>query len=78
MLFYALAGLLAFWLVVEGYKYVDASIGSLVGLIEIIAGVLFGFWFFREQITNTIIVGGLLILLSGMLPDLKELYSRRK
>ena len=36
MLCYALSGLGGFWLVIEGFKYVDASIGGLIGLLEII------------------------------------------
>src|SRR5262249_11060937 len=35
MLCYAAAGLAGFWLVIEGFKYVDASIGGLIGLLEI-------------------------------------------
>ncbi len=42
MLAFAGVGLVAFWLVIEGYKFVDASIGGLIGLLEIISGVVFG------------------------------------
>lgn len=76
MLGFALAGLIAFWLVIEGYKYVDASIGGLMGLLEIVFGVIFGIIFFHEHLTVTIVFGGLLIILAGMLPDLFAIRAK--
>ena len=76
MLGFALAGLISFWLVIEGYKYVDASIGGLIGLLEIVFGVMFGIIFFHEHLTVTIIFGGFLIALSGMLPDLFAIRAK--
>jgi DME family drug/metabolite transporter len=78
MLAYSVAGLVSFWLVVEGFKYVDASIGSLVGLLEIIWAVIFGAIFFNEHIGLTIIAGGILILLAGFLPDAKNIIEHKK
>lgn len=73
---FSIAGLLAFWLVIEGFKYVDASIGGLIGLSEIIFSILFGVLFFQEKISVSILFGGILILLSGMLPDLADITSK--
>ncbi len=42
MLAYAVVGLAAFWLVIEGFRHIDASLGGLVGLLEVLAGVAFG------------------------------------
>mgnify|MGYP000728179508 CR=1 FL=1 len=78
MLAYSFAGLAAFWLVIEGFKFVDASIGSLVGLLEVIFGVLFGVLFFKEHLSPTIIVGGLLIIVAGMLPDLLNIIEHKR
>jgi drug/metabolite transporter (DMT)-like permease len=78
MLAFAAVGLVSFWLVIEGFKYVDASIGSLVGLMEIIAGVVFGIVIFHEGVTVSKIVGGGIILVAAMLPDLVNLAQRRK
>ncbi len=75
---FALAGLISFWLVIEGYKYVDASIGGLIGLFEIIAGIGFGFIIFHEQLTLLTYIGGGIIILSAMLPDLTTILSRKK
>lgn len=75
---FALAGLISFWLVIEGYKYVDASIGGLIGLFEIIAGIGFGFIIFHEELTLLTYLGGGIIILSAMLPDLATILSRKK
>ncbi len=77
MFAFAAVGLVSFWLVVEGYKYVDASIGGLIGLLEIISGVVFGIIIFKEPITITMMLGGFIILLSAMLPDISTLMERR-
>lgn len=78
MLAYSIAGMAAFWLVVEAFKHVDASIGSLIGLLEIIWSILFGVWFFHEHAGLIVWVGGILIITAGMLPDLTNLISQRK
>lgn len=77
MLTFAAVGLISFWLVVEGYKYVDAGIGGLIGLLEIISGVIFGIVIFNEGVTLSKILGGSIILLAAMLPDLSNLVQRR-
>lgn len=78
MFAFSIVGLVAFWLVVEGYKYVDASIGGLIGLLEIIFGVIFGILIFGEKLTPTVILGGGIIILAAMLPDLVNIINKRK
>ncbi|MGC1879325.1 MAG: DMT family transporter [Rhabdochlamydiaceae bacterium] len=73
MLGYAASGMAGFWLVVEGFKYVDASIGGLIGLLEIIFSTLFGVWFFADHLTIEILIGGCIILCAGVIPDLYAL-----
>lgn len=77
MLGFALVGLVAFWLVIEGYKHVDASIGGLIGLTEVIFGVLFGILFFGEKITFSGWIGGGLIIFAAMLPDIASLIPHK-
>ena len=77
MLGYAISGLAGFWLVIEGFKYVDASIGSLIGLLEIPFSVFFGVLLFQDKLTLPIIAGGIIILLAAVLPDLYALRHRR-
>lgn len=78
MLAFALVGLVALWLVVEGYKHVDASIGGLIGLMEIIFGVIFGILIFGESLTLTVVLGGIIIIIAAMLPDLVNIINSKK
>lgn len=75
---FALAGLVSFWLVIEGYKYIDASIGGLIGLLEIIAGIVFGIMLFGERLSGSIIAGSILIILAAAFPDLVTIFKRKK
>lgn len=78
MMIYAVVSLLAFWLVVEGFRRVDASVGSLMGLAEIVWALIFGVVFFDENISPTMIVGAMLILAAGILPDALVLWQRKR
>lgn len=73
---YAIAMMLANFTVIEGFKYLDASIGSLIGLAEILFGVLFGIILFGEPLTPGMIIGAILILASAALPNLKSTLLR--
>ena len=54
---YSAALLLANLSVIEGFKYIDASVGSLVGLAEILFGISFGVILFGEVIGVGTVVG---------------------
>jgi len=68
MLCFAVAGIFGFWLVVEGFKYVDASIGRLIGLFEIVFGIVFGIILFQEVLTVPIVLGAIFIICAVALP----------
>jgi len=70
LLIYSVVNAAAFWLAVTGYKHVDASIASLIGLAEVIFAIVFGAIFFHQTITWSIYVGGAIILLAATLPDI--------
>lgn len=69
---YAAAMLIANLTVIAGFKHLAASIGSLIGLTEIIFGALIGYAFFAEPLTVSTLIGGSLIILSAILPNLKR------
>lgn len=56
-------------LIIYGFKYLDAQIGSLVLLLEILFGTLFAFLFFREAVSLMTMVGGALIIIAIVLPE---------
>lgn len=75
---YITAMLLANVTVIEGFRHIEASVGSLIGLVEIILGVIFGYLFFAESIGVATVVGGLLILMAAALPSMVELAKLKK
>lgn len=66
---YTLAMLIANALAIAGFKYLEPSIGSLIGLLEVIFAAFFGIIFFEEHLTIQFIVGSILILLAAGLSD---------
>ena len=78
LVIYAFVNAAAFWLVIVGFRYVDASIGSLIGLMEIVFAFIFGAIIFHETLSPGIYVGGLLILFAAMLPDLINIIRHKK
>lgn len=68
---YLLAFLVANLTVIEGFKHLDPSVGSLIGLVEILFGILFGVIFFGEIVGLGTVVGGILIIISAVLPNIK-------
>lgn len=78
LLVYAFVNAAAFWLVIVGFRYVDASIGSLIGLMEVVFAVIFGAIIFHEKLSINIYAGGFLILFAAMLPDLINIIQHKK
>lgn len=74
---YTIASMLAFWLIIEGLKYVEAGIGGLLGLLEIVFSIALGIWLFGEDLTTQVIVGSALILCAAALPHIKEIREKR-
>jgi drug/metabolite transporter (DMT)-like permease len=69
---YSLVNAAAFWLSIVGFKSVDASIGSLVGLMEAVFSLMFGAVIFHQALSWSVVVGGSFILLAAMWPDLSS------
>lgn len=68
---YSCSFLVANFSVMEGFKRLEASIGSLIGMAEIIFSALFGYLLFHETLNSTTIIGGAIILIAATLPNLK-------
>ncbi len=56
---------------IEGFKHLEPSVGSIVGLTEILFGVGFGIVLFHETLTLSTIIGGAFIILAATIPNLK-------
>ena len=74
---YVAAGIIGFWAIIEGLKYVEASIGGLLGLLEIIFSIAFGILIFNEILTTKLIIGGLVIILASALPHMVALFDNK-
>lgn len=76
---FSITSLFAFWLAITGFKYIDVSIGAIIGLLEIVFSILFGIIIFNETLLFRVGVGGVLIITAAALPHLVELfYSKNK
>jgi len=75
---YTVASMLAFWLIIEGLKYVEAGVGGLLGLLEIVFSIAFGIILFNEELTTQIVVGAVLILIAAASPHIQELYAKSR
>lgn len=69
---YAAAMMIANLAAIAGFARLEPSIGSLIGLAEILFGVMFGILLFGESVGMGVLAGGGLILLSAAIPSLAE------
>ncbi len=75
---YSLSLVTANALVIAGFKYLEPSIGGVLGLLEVIFAALFGIVLFGELVTIQFVIGSLLLLLSASLSDLTKLVQKSK
>ena len=71
LLIFALASLVASWTFIKGLKLIEAGSAGLLGLLEVVFGVLFGFVFFGERPSPIIFIGIASILAAAAIPYLK-------
>ncbi len=55
-------------LMVYGFKRVEAQIGSVILLLDVVIGTLLGFFIFKEDVSLTALIGGAMILSAIILP----------
>lgn len=67
---YAVAMLVANGFVIAGFKYLDPSIGGIIGLLEVVIAAVFGIVIFRESMSLSFVIGSVIILLAAGLGDM--------
>jgi len=67
---FAISGILSSFLLIRGFKYIDAQKGSLILPMELVFASIFGFLFFGEVLHLNIYLSGLLIFIAAILPVL--------
>ena len=76
----ALLGLMAQIVITHGYKYIEATKGSIVSSSRIVMAGAMGVLFFSDEITIQLLAGGVLILSAqiGLLFDKLRFFSRSR
>lgn len=74
---FAVAGIIGFWSVITGLKYVQASIGGLIGLLEIIFSMILGWLIFDQVLSGKMLIGAMLILIAAALPHIAGMKRKR-
>lgn len=74
---YAFTQVFTVGLLIYGFKRLEAQIGSLIMPIEIVWASFFSFLVFKETLTIYSFIGGLLILIGALLPNINWLIRRK-
>ncbi len=77
LVFFAIASVVASWSLVKGVKLIDAGAAGILGLLEIVFGVLFGAVFFHERPTVIALLGIVVIISAAAIPYLKDYNAIR-
>lgn len=74
---FAVASVIASWTFIKGVKLIDAGTAGVLGLLEIVFGVLFGVVFFREQPGLIVLCGAVMVIVAAAIPYIKDYNARR-
>lgn len=69
---FALVSIVASWSFVRGVKLIDAGVAGILGLLEIVFGVVFGVLIFHERPSIIALMGMVLIIFAAAIPYLKN------
>lgn len=72
LIFFGVASVIASWSLVKGVKLIDAGAAGILGLLEIVFGVLFGMVFFGEHPGPVVLVGMMAIIAAAVVPYFKS------
>jgi len=68
LVLFAFTGLAASWCVVRGVKLIDAGSAGVLGLLEIVFGMVYGVIFFAERPTGQVLGGIFAIVVAATIP----------
>ncbi len=74
---FAIASICASWSFVRGVKLVDAGAAGILGLLEIVFGILFGVLIFNEKPAAIELIGASIIILAAAIPYVKDFNLKR-
>jgi drug/metabolite transporter (DMT)-like permease len=76
LVLFALASVVASWTFVAGLKLIDSGTAGILGLLEIVFGVIFGVIFFHERLRSIVILGILIVIVAAAIPYIKDYSSK--
>ncbi len=77
LVLFSIASVIASWSLVRGVKLIDAGAAGILGLLEIVFGVIFGVVFFNEHIKPVAVIGIIVIIAAAAIPYLKDYNTQR-
>ena len=77
LVFFAVASVIASWSLVKGVKLIDAGAAGILGLMEIVFGVLFGVLLFHERPSFVALIGMAVIIVAAAIPYFKDYNAKR-
>lgn len=77
LVIFAVASIAASWAFIKGVKLIEAGAAGIIGLLEIVFGVLFGMVFFSEHPGLTVLSGVAVIIMAAAIPYIKDYNARR-
>jgi drug/metabolite transporter (DMT)-like permease len=77
LVIFAVVSVVASWSVVAGMKLIDAGAAGVLGLLEIVFGVVFGVVLFHEQPGLMVLFGVVLVIAAAVIPYIRDYNERR-
>jgi drug/metabolite transporter (DMT)-like permease len=74
---FSVASVIASWSLVRGVKLIDAGAAGVLGLLEVVFGILFGVLFFHERPGLIVLLGAVIIIGAAAVPYAKDYNSQR-
>jgi drug/metabolite transporter (DMT)-like permease len=77
LLCFAIASVVASWSFVAGIKLIDIGAAGILGLLEVVFGVLFGVLFFNEHLNALELLGVAVIIAAAAIPYVRDYNAQR-
>jgi drug/metabolite transporter (DMT)-like permease len=73
LVLFSISSVIASWLAIKGMKVIEAGAAGILGLLEIVFGVLFGIVLFSERPPAIVLAGVALIIVAAAVPYINEM-----
>jgi drug/metabolite transporter (DMT)-like permease len=77
LVIFAIASIIASWAFIKGVKLIEAGAAGVIGLLEIVFGVVFGMIFFDERPGLVVLSGVAVIIAGAAIPYIRDYNAKR-